>query len=117
MALPDYYAILEVSSTARLEDIKQSYRRLARLYHPDINRTAEDRHIKQINEAYAVLSDPTRRVAYDIQRLEAMKREVLLNFILQQREQARYRQQQPRMTWKEGAIGFVRELKKGMKND
>ncbi|GHO86869.1 DnaJ domain-containing protein [Dictyobacter formicarum] len=117
MALPDYYAILEVPSTARLEDIKQSYRRLARLYHPDINRNAEDRYIKLINEAYAVLSDPTRRMAYDIQRLETMKRDVLLNFILQQREQARHRKQQPRMTWKEGAIGFVRELKKGMRDN
>lgn len=114
MALPDYYAILEVSSTASLEDIKRAYRRLARLHHPDLNKDAEDRHIKRINEAYGVLGDPTRRMAYDIQRLEQMKRDVILNFILTQRE--RLRQTQPRMTWKEGAQGFVRELKKNMRD-
>lgn len=112
MALPDYYAILAVPSTATLEEIKLSYRRLARMYHPDLNKETADGRMKQINEAYAVLSDATRRMAYDIQRLENMKREVILNFILQQRENARNRP--PRMTWKEGARGFVRELKKNM---
>ncbi|GCF07474.1 DnaJ domain-containing protein [Dictyobacter arantiisoli] len=111
MALPDYYAILEIESTATLADIKQAYRRLARIYHPDLNRQVGDRRIKQINEAYAVLSDVTRRTIYDIQRLEAMKRDIVLDFIIKQRQQARHTQ---RMTWKEGAIGFVRELKNNM---
>ncbi len=112
MALPDYYGMLEVESTATFEEIKQAYRRLARLYHPDVNKqVGDDSRIKQINEAYAVLSDLARRVAYDVQRLENLKREVIINFIIKQREQAR---KEARMTWKEGATGFVRELKKGL---
>ena len=38
MALPDYYAVLDVPQDADLEQIKSSYRRLARLFHPDVNR-------------------------------------------------------------------------------
>ena len=53
-----------------------------------------------------------RRTAYDIQRLEIMKRDVIVNFIIQQREQVR---RQKRMTWAQGAAGFVRELKKEMR--
>ena len=111
MALPDYYGMLEVESTATFEEIKQAYRRLARLYHPDVNKQVGDSRIKQINEAYAVLSDLARRITYDVQRLENLKREIIIDFIIRQREQAR---QEARMTWKEGAIGFVRELKKGL---
>jgi curved DNA-binding protein CbpA len=111
MALPDYYGMLEVESTATFEEIKQAYRRLARLYHPDVNKQVGDSRIKQINEAYAVLSDLARRITYDVQRLENLKREIIIDFIIRQREQAR---KEARMTWKEGAIGFVRELKKGL---
>jgi DnaJ-class molecular chaperone len=111
MALPDYYGMLEVESTATFEEIKQAYRRLARLYHPDVNQQAGDSRIKQINEAYAVLSDLAKRVTYDVQRLENLKREIIIEFIIKQREQNR---QEARMTWKEGAKGFVRELKKGL---
>jgi len=115
MALPDYYAMLGVATDATLDQIKQSYRRLARLYHPDLNRQqSEDTRIKQLNEAYAVLSDISRRTAYDIQRLENLKREIIIGFILQQREQVR---RQKRMTWTEGAAGFVRELKKEIRQD
>ena len=112
MAYQDYYGILEVESTATVEDIKQAYRRLARLYHPDVNQHASDTRIKQINEAYAVLSDLSRRVTYDVQRLEYLKREIMIDFILKKREQAR---REKRMTWKEGAVGFVRELQKELK--
>jgi curved DNA-binding protein CbpA len=111
MALPDYYAVLEVASTATSDEIKQAYRRLARLYHPDLNKQTEDTRIKRLNEAYAVLSDPLHRTTYDIQRLEKMKRDVIVNFIVQQREQAR---REKRLTWAQGAAGFVKELKKGM---
>ncbi len=114
MALPDYYAVLEVVSTATSDEIKQAYRRLARLYHPDLNKHKEDTRIKRLNEAYAVLGDPVRRTIYDIQRLETMKRDVILNFIIQQREQAR---REKRMTWVQGAAGFVQELKKEMKDN
>jgi molecular chaperone DnaJ len=64
----DYYEILGVSRTASQEEIKQAYRKLARKYHPDVNRNdanAEER-FKEINEAYEVLSDAQRRQRYDV---------------------------------------------------
>jgi len=62
----DYYQVLEVDRDASPDTIRQAYRRLAKKYHPDINNQpgAEDR-FKEINEAYAVLSDEERRAAYD----------------------------------------------------
>jgi curved DNA-binding protein len=63
----DYYEILGVARGADDEEIRNAYRRLARMYHPDKtgnNRDAEDR-FKEINEAYEVLGDPSRRSRYD----------------------------------------------------
>jgi molecular chaperone DnaJ len=62
----DYYEVLGVPRNASSEDLKSAFRRLARQYHPDVNKEpdAEER-FKEINEAYAVLSDPDRRAAYD----------------------------------------------------
>ncbi len=62
----DYYEILGVPRGADKEEIKQSYRRLARLYHPDVNKEpgAEER-FKEINRAYEVLSEPELRQRYD----------------------------------------------------
>lgn len=63
----DYYEILGVQKNATEEDIKKSYRKLALKYHPDRNpgnKEAEDR-FKEINEAYAVLSDKEKRSQYD----------------------------------------------------
>ncbi|MCS7058572.1 MAG: J domain-containing protein [Meiothermus sp.] len=63
----DYYAILGVARDASPEEIKRAYRRLALRYHPDKNpgdKEAEEK-FKQINEAYAVLSDPGKRAQYD----------------------------------------------------
>jgi len=62
----DYYAILGVGKTATQEEIQRAYRKLARKYHPDINKesTAEEK-FKQINEAYEVLGDPDKRARYD----------------------------------------------------
>ncbi|HEX4203121.1 MAG TPA: DnaJ domain-containing protein [Ktedonobacteraceae bacterium] len=111
MLLPDYYAILGVSNDATLEEIKRAYRRLARKYHPDVNKETQDERIKKLNAAYAVLSNTAGRAAYDIQRLEA-KRTALIVEMLRRRQFEQ--SQQPRMTWKEGVIGFVRELKKGL---
>ena len=63
----DYYKVLGVSKGASADDIKKSYRKLARKYHPDANKgdaKAEER-FKEISEAYNVLSDARRRKEYD----------------------------------------------------
>jgi molecular chaperone DnaJ len=62
----DYYEILGVSRNADKEELKSSYRRLARKYHPDVNKEAgaEDR-FKEISRAYEVLSEPETRDRYD----------------------------------------------------
>ncbi|XTZ12379.1 MAG: DnaJ domain-containing protein, partial [cyanobacterium endosymbiont of Rhopalodia inflata] len=62
----DYYEILGVSRNAKKEEIKRAYRRLARQYHPDINKesVAEER-FKEINRAYEVLSESETRAQYD----------------------------------------------------
>ncbi len=62
----DYYDILGVSRDADKEEIKRAYRRLARKYHPDVNKEdgAEER-FKEINRAYEILSEPESRARYD----------------------------------------------------
>ena len=62
----DYYEILVVSKTATDEEIKRAFRKLAKEYHPDINKEAgAEAKFKEIGEAYAVLSDPEKRRQYD----------------------------------------------------
>lgn len=67
MAFIDYYSILGISKTATADDIKKTYRKLARKYHPDINPNDEEakKKFQQINEANEVLSDPEKRKKYD----------------------------------------------------
>jgi molecular chaperone DnaJ len=67
MAAKDYYTILGVSRNAADKDIKATYRRLARQFHPDVNpgNKAAEQHFKEINQAYEVLSDPEKRKKYD----------------------------------------------------
>jgi curved DNA-binding protein CbpA len=139
MAIPDYYAILEVSRSASAAEIKQAYRRLVRSYHPDLNgqsvfasakasetRTGEaSRHLALLKEAYTVLNNPQKRAAYDARRrttevrrttdqpaspAQAPRRQPI------QSTSTPYKQE-PKMTWREGVFGFVRELKKAMRED
>jgi DnaJ-class molecular chaperone len=110
----DYYAILEVASSASTSEIKKSYRRLARLHHPDLNQDARDMHIKRLNEAYEVLRDPKKRAAYDMQRKEKQLRAEAQAAFKRSQQQAK---REPEMTWIQGIFGFVRELKKGMKDE
>ncbi|MGD0251691.1 MAG: DnaJ C-terminal domain-containing protein [Verrucomicrobiota bacterium] len=63
----DYYEILGVPRTASADELKKSFRKLARQYHPDVakdKKRAEEK-FKEINEAYEVLSDPAKRKKYD----------------------------------------------------
>src|SRR5882672_12347074 len=63
----DYYETLSVPRNASADDIRKSYRKLARKYHPDLNpgdKASEDR-FKQVQEAYDVLSDPKKKQMYD----------------------------------------------------
>jgi DnaJ-class molecular chaperone len=69
-AAKDYYKTLGVPESATQADIKKAYRKLAKQYHPDAN--ANDPHaaerFKEVGEAYAVLSDDTKRKQYDTMR-------------------------------------------------
>src|SRR3989337_1796673 len=63
----DYYATLGLTRAATAEEIKKAFRKLARLYHPDVakdKKTAEGK-FKEINEAHELLSDPEKRRKYD----------------------------------------------------
>ncbi|MBN2144518.1 MAG: DnaJ domain-containing protein [Candidatus Aureabacteria bacterium] len=62
----DYYEILGVSRDSSLDDVKKTYRKLARKYHPDVNKSPQsEAKFKEINEAYEVLGDPEKRKKYD----------------------------------------------------
>lgn len=66
MEYQDYYAVLGVPRTADEKQIKSAYRKLARKYHPDVNKEAgAEEQFKRVNEAYEVLSDSEKRAQYD----------------------------------------------------
>lgn len=66
MAKRDYYEVLGISKGANETEIKKAYRSLAKKYHPDMNKEAgADAKFKEVQEAYEILSDSTKRASYD----------------------------------------------------
>src|SRR4030088_156208 len=66
MKYKDYYKILGIARDASADDIKKTYRKLARKYHPDVSKepNAEEK-FKEVSEAYETLKDPEKRAAFD----------------------------------------------------
>ena len=66
MSNRDYYEILGIGRNASDDEIKAAFRKLARQYHPDVNKELDaEEKFKEINEAYGVLSDKDKRARYD----------------------------------------------------
>jgi curved DNA-binding protein len=67
MKYKDYYKILDLNKSASADEIRKTYRKLARKYHPDVNpgNKAAEEQFKEVNEAYQVLTDPDARAKYD----------------------------------------------------
>ncbi len=66
MQFKDYYQTLGVARDATADAIKKAFRKLARKYHPDVSKESDaELRMREVNEAYAVLSDPEKRAAYD----------------------------------------------------
>ena len=65
--MKDYYKVLQVERTATQQEIKKSFRKLAKKFHPDVNKNnpKAEEVFKEINEAYSILSDETKKEEYD----------------------------------------------------
>ncbi|MGV3740190.1 MAG: DnaJ C-terminal domain-containing protein [Gammaproteobacteria bacterium] len=72
----DYYAVMGLKPDASAHDIKMAYRRLARKYHPDLNKEADaEKNFKNLGEAYDVLKDPEKRKLYDNLRAQGPRQQ------------------------------------------
>ena len=96
MAFIDYYKILGVSKNASDKDIKKAYRKLARIYHPDLNPNDKvaEKKFKEINEANEVLSHPENRKKYDEYGKDWKHAEEFEKAKQQQKQYQGYEQQQ-----------------------
>lgn len=66
MEYKDYYKVMGVERSATQDEIKRAYRKLARMYHPDVNKASDaEAKFKELGEAYEVLKNPESRAAYD----------------------------------------------------
>ena len=66
MAKRDYYEVLGIDKNASEDEIKKAYRKLAKKYHPDVNKAKDaEEKFKEVNEAYEVLSNPQKKQIYD----------------------------------------------------
>ncbi|MCM3761525.1 molecular chaperone DnaJ [Alkalihalobacillus oceani] len=66
MSKRDYYEVLGVDQNASVDEVKKAYRKLARKYHPDVNKEADaEEKFKEVKEAYDTLSDPQKKARYD----------------------------------------------------
>jgi curved DNA-binding protein len=95
MIFVDYYKILGIDKTATPADIKNSFRKLARKYHPDLNPNDKDAkaNFQQINEANEVLSDPEKRKKYDQYGKDWQHAEKFENAKQYQDQSSHYREQ------------------------
>lgn len=77
--MKDYYLILKIAPDSTLETIKQAYRKLAKLYHPDKTghegSQVNEEQFKEISEAYETLKDPVKRREYDAKRRRRVEEE------------------------------------------
>ncbi|MBX5457235.1 MAG: J domain-containing protein [Thermogemmatispora sp.] len=121
--MQDYYSILEIAPTASPEEIRRAYLRLVRRYHPDAHQNAAgmqaryEQQMKLINEAYEVLGDPRRRATYDVHRAAELRVRALREARLKYQAQMGKHNSSTEMTWLEGLVGFVRELKRSLRED
>ncbi|HEY1353019.1 MAG TPA: DnaJ domain-containing protein [Ktedonobacteraceae bacterium] len=124
--IPDYYALLGVPIGASTSEIKRAYRRLVRQYHPDLHAQVQDTQIKQLNEAYEILSNPGKRAAYDRgRRRDRVDRKPEITwaqgmggFVRElKKEVVEQEPPAPKITWAQGMGGFVRELRKNVRDD
>ncbi|MGB4126819.1 MAG: DnaJ domain-containing protein, partial [Bacilli bacterium] len=66
MAKRDYYEVLGIKKSASKDEIKSAYRKLAKKYHPDVNKEKDaEEKFKEVQEAYDVLYDDQKRATYD----------------------------------------------------